>query len=222
MAEVRERNSVLISTGGAMERRESMNSMLSNGSEQGARYLTVPAGQNNLEPSTPMCVRPFTPSESFAFPKPPAPRSSTTDSFFISRTEGAVSPRSSATLFMTDLPPPPVLAHSLHPQTSMPSVTPSPFIAAANPSIDPFADPLTPGFADVEVLSVRPDDRVRLLQIFDDGWVFVEKLGGTEGERHERGLIPVDCLHETSQALPTFLAKERVSYGSDQLIATAL
>jgi hypothetical protein len=238
MAEVRERNSVLISTGGAVARRESMNSMLSNDSEPFVQYLSTAQVS-----STSMSVRPSSPTEPFAFPKPPAPSSSTADSFFISGTQDLVSSQSSVTtlvhistpprVFMTDLPPAPILT-SFHPQTSKPSVTCSPFIAAANPSIDPFVDPAKPEFSDVEVirrpfvsslgdeLAVRSSDRVRLLQIFDDGWVFVEKLAGTEGGRHERGLIPVDCFREADQALPTFLAEKRVSYGSCELIATAL
>lgn len=232
MAEVRERSSVLISTGGAIALRESMNSMLSNGSEPDAQYLTV-SGQDNLEPPNPMSVRPFSPSESFVFPKPPAPP-------FVSRTQGAGSPRSSATLvhistpsraFTTDLPPASVSTPSLSPQTSMSSVSFSSFIAPANPSVDPFADPQKPGFADVEVirrpfkpslddeLAVYPGDRVHVLQIFDDGWASVEKLAGAEGE----GLIPVDCLRKADQALPTFLTQKRVSgYGPEEFIATAL
>ena len=241
LAEVRERNSVLISTGAAVARRESLNSMLSQGSDPDAQYLTYSTGQNNLEPSTPMFVRPFSPSESFAFPKPPAPSSSTMDAFFISGTHGPTSSQSSASTlvqlstppraFMTDLPPAPNHPPSFHPQTLTPSVPFSPFIAAADPSVDPFSDPVKPEFADVEVirrpfvpslddeLAVHPGDGVRILQIFDDGWAFVDRLAGTEGERYERGLIPVDCLREAGQPLPTFLAQKRVvSYASDQLI----
>ncbi|KAF8549903.1 hypothetical protein OG21DRAFT_1469387 [Imleria badia] len=161
-----------------------------------------------------MSVRPFSPSESFAFPKPPAPPSSTVDSFFISGTPGPASPQSSATTLVHLSTPPP--------------------IAAVNPSMDPFADPAKPEFSDVEVirrpftpslddeLAVRPGDRVHIFRIFDDGWAFVERLAGTERERHERGLIPVDCFREVDQAFPTFLSEKRVSYGSDKLIATAL
>jgi len=242
MAEVRDRNSALISTGGAVARRESMNSMLSNGSNPDAQYLAVSTHQNNLESSSPMSVRPFSPSESFAFPKPPAPPSSNVDSFPISETQGFSSPQSSATTLvhlstppralMTDLPPAPVPT-SLHPQISTPDVTLPPRIAA-NQSIDPFADPAEREFSDVGVirrpfapslddeLAVHPGDRTRLLRIFDDGWAFVQKLGGTEGGRHERGLVPVDCFREVDQALPAFLAEKRVNCGSDQLIAVAL
>ncbi|KAI9568486.1 hypothetical protein HD554DRAFT_2022225 [Boletus coccyginus] len=242
MAEVRDRNSLLISTGGAVALRESMNSMLSNGSNPDAQYLTVSTHHNNLESTSPMSVHPFSPSESFAFPKPPAPPSSNVDTFFISETQGFPSPQSSATTLVhlstppraliTDLPPAPVPT-SLHPQILTPNVTLPPRIIAANRSTDPFVDPVKSEFADVEVirrpfapslddeLAVRPGDRTRLLRIFDDGWAFVQKLGGTEGGRHERGLIPVDCFREVDQALPAFLS-EKNKCGSDQLIAVAL
>ncbi|KAN0074615.1 hypothetical protein V8E55_011664 [Tylopilus felleus] len=242
-AEVRERNSVLISTGGAVARRESMNSMLSNGSDPDAQYLTLSTGQNNLEPSTPMSVRPFSPSESFAFPKPPAPPSSTVNSFFLAGSPAPASPQSSATtlvhlstpprVFMTDLPlvSAPV---SLNPQNSTPSITLSPFIATANLSVDPFMDPPKPEFLGVEVIrrpftpslndemAVLPGDRVRIIRVFDDGWAFVDKVAGTGGERHERGLIPVDCFRDVDQALPSFLAENRVSYGSHNVMGTAM
>ncbi|KAF8125800.1 hypothetical protein EV363DRAFT_622021 [Boletus edulis] len=236
-AEVRERNSILISTGGSVARRESMNSMLSNGSDPHAQYLTVSTGQDNLDPSTPMSVRPFSPSESFAFPKPPP--SSTVDSFFISGTPGPASPQSSAATlvhpttpsraFMTDFPP--AIPTSLHHQTSTPNLALSPFVAAPNP--DPFADPVKPEFSVVEVirrpfaptlddeLAVQPGDRVHVFQVFDDGWAFVERLSSIASERRERGLIPVDCFRQVDQALPSFLAEKRVSY-SDRKVATVL
>jgi hypothetical protein len=94
------------------------------------------------------------------------------------------------------------------------------------PAVDPFADPAKPEFTGIEVirrpftptlddeLSVLPGDRVRILQVFDDGWAFVEKMVGASfarNDRNDRGLIPVDCLREAGQALPTFLAQKRVS-----------
>ncbi|KAG9316036.1 hypothetical protein JVU11DRAFT_3698 [Chiua virens] len=240
MAEVRERNSVLISTGGAIARRESMNSMLSSGSDPDAQYLTV-TGQDSMEPSTPMSVRPFSPSESFAFPKPPGPPSATVDSFFSSRRQETDSSQSPATplvhlsspprVFMADLPPG---SATTLPQTSTLTPTLLPSVSASDYNVDPFADPAEPEFADIEIirrpfapslddeLAVHPGDRVRILQVFDDGWTRVEKLAPSEKESHERGLIPVDCLREASQALPAFLAQKRVStYGPEHFIGTA-
>lgn len=243
VAEVRERNSVLIPTGGAIACRESLNNILKNGSKPSAQYLTI-SGHDNPEPCTPMYVRPFSPSESFAFPKPPAPLSPTADSFFFLRNQGSASPQSPATpvplstpprALMTDVPPASVTMPSLYPQTSMSSASLSPFVASANPSVNPFADPEIPGFADVEVvrrpfkpslndeLAVYPGDRVRVLQIFDDGWACIVKLAGTDGERQERGLIPTECLCEAGPALPTLLPQKRASsYVSDRLVAVAL
>ncbi|KIJ64609.1 hypothetical protein HYDPIDRAFT_111987 [Hydnomerulius pinastri MD-312] len=234
MAEVRERSSLLIPSGGAAARRESLISMMSNGSDPDTQYLVVP-DHNVAEPLTPMSVRPFSPSESFAFPKPPAPQQSnsrfSTCSSFVSVPQILTTPLSSAATlvhinsppraFTADLPPSATTA-SFPLQTSTPSVPLSPLVAAENP----FADPAKPEFADIETicrpftpsledeLAVLPGDRVRVMQVFDDGWAFVEKMGGAGLERNDRGLIPVDCLREAGQALPAFLAQKRVSsYG---------
>ena len=234
MAEVRERNSVLISTEATVAKRNSLNNMLTHGSDLDTRYLAASTSKNNLEP---MSVRPFSPSESFFFPKPPAP--SSTDTFSFPGTQEHTSSLSSATTlvqvstpapaFMIDLPP----TSAAHSQYLIPNAAHSPLTAAANTSPDPFADPVKP-FAEVEVirrpfapslddeLMVYPGDHVRILQMFDDGWTFVEKLAGVEGKRHELGLIPLDCLRETGHPLPTFLSQKRVSYGSDRPIGYAL
>jgi hypothetical protein len=58
-------------------------------------------------------------------------------------------------------------------------------------------------------LPVMPGDAVRIMKPFDDGWAFVERLEG--GSKGSKGLIPIDCLRETGQALPAFLAARRVS-----------
>ena len=60
-------------------------------------------------------------------------------------------------------------------------------------------------------LLVSPGDRVRILQVFDDGWAMVEKVGAgssIDGNQQRRGLIPVDCLREAGQPLPSFLAQK--------------
>ncbi|KIK96440.1 hypothetical protein PAXRUDRAFT_138452 [Paxillus rubicundulus Ve08.2h10] len=146
-----------------------------------------------------MSVRPFSPSESFAFPKPPVPQQATggnrssdsvSDSSLFSGGHGPASPQSSAT--------------------------------------DPFADPKKPEFVDVEVirrpfiptmndeLAVLPGEEIHIMEIFDDGWAFVEKMTGAGSDHNERGLIPVECLREIGQALPAFLVRKRVSsYGVD-------
>lgn len=58
-------------------------------------------------------------------------------------------------------------------------------------------------------LPVSPGNLVRVLEPFDDGWCFCELVkGGAEGSK---GLIPIDCLREAGQELPSFLASKRVS-----------
>jgi len=100
--------------------------------------------------------------------------------------------------------------------------------------MDPFGDPPKTELSNVEVIrrpftpsledemAVVPDDRVRIIRVFDDGWAFVEKLTGSGGDRRERGLIPIDCFRDVDQALPSFLAEKRVSYGSQPVLGTPL
>ena len=61
-------------------------------------------------------------------------------------------------------------------------------------------------------MAVHRGDVIRVLQAFDDGWVQVEKISvANAGTVGERGLIPIDCLREAGEALPSFLASKRVS-----------
>lgn len=231
MAEVRERTSILFSSASAVARRESMNSMTSGGSDSDTQYLVVPNDPNSRGVSSPMSVRPFSPSESFAFPKPP-PCTEENASTFGFNGHGLISPSSSASLiqihsppptFNSDLPPPiPATSYLLPPSASLPSS-----VAIPNTSSNPFADPVKPESYELETirrpfthslddeLSVSIGDKIRVVKVFDDGWAFVEKHGSSL-DRKESGLIPVDCLREAGQALPAFLAQKRVSsYGAD-------
>ncbi|KAF8157821.1 hypothetical protein B0H34DRAFT_430394 [Crassisporium funariophilum] len=201
-----------------------------------SQYLVV-HHRDSLNPEgtglTPMSVRPFSPSESFAFPKPPDPVGD--------RTSAYSRPSSSATLGMMKSP---ILSAMIPPTPAVPtSMAPSPPQAAADPFADnnpfsdnnPFEDPTTVShasgeFAEIEVIrrpffpslqdevAVIPDDSVRVIQLFDDGWAMVEKVtpGDSKGKAKEgeRGLIPIDCLREPGQDLPAFFAAKRVSsYG---------
>lgn len=105
---------------------------------------------------------------------------------------------------------------------------PSPALPSSNPFADPDAhlnDPFkdtvaTPEFAERETirrpfvptlhdeLGVQPGDDVHIMQIFDDGWAFIEKF---VDDTVQRGLIPIDCLRDADQSLPSFLADKRVS-----------
>ncbi|KAG6336880.1 hypothetical protein ID866_2206 [Astraeus odoratus] len=219
MAEVRDRNSVLISTGGEARRRESFMSMVSNSSDPHTQYLVTPNEFNTAEPdaTSPMSVRPFSPSETFSFPKPPVPASSVA----VSSSQAA---SSTATLVQINSPPA-VFSPELGSPCAQPIAVPPVFTSAGNP----FEDPVEPStFSGAETvrrpflptledeLAVSPSDQVRILQVFDDGWAMVEKVGvvpGNPGQSmpQRRGLIPVDCFREAGQALPSFLAQKRLS-----------
>lgn len=225
MAEVRDRNRVLISTGGEAARRESFASMTSNGSSGSGQYLVTATDHiGDAGALSPMSVRPFTPSETFSFPKPPLPSSSTA----ISARQGVGSP-SASTATLVQLSPPPLAFH--HELASPPS--PISDTAAGLPSVpvivvNPFEDPV-PAFSDTETirrpftpnmedeLLVSLGDVVRIFQVFDDGWALVERISvnavvaGNPHSQQRRGLIPVDCFRETGQELPHFLAQKRLS-----------
>ncbi|KAG2146244.1 hypothetical protein DEU56DRAFT_787029 [Suillus clintonianus] len=230
MAEVRERTSLLFPSAGAVARRESMNSMMSNGSDPDTQYLIVTNDLNPLGQYSPMSVRPFSPSESFAFPKPPpCPNEGQgNSSASVVSGHGLVSPLSSAATLIQIHSPPPIFNSDLSPSAPGASYSQPPtgasLTAVPDTSSDPFADPASPEFEIIrrpftptldDELSVAPGDKVLVIKVFDDGWAFVEKPNGSLGY-DEKGLIPVDCLREAGQALPAFLAQKRVSsYGAD-------
>jgi hypothetical protein len=101
---------------------------------------------------------------------------------------------------------------------------------AANPFSDPAIDAanLNAEFASVELirrpfvptlddeLAVTPGDSVRAVKVFDDGWAYVEKIGPAGA----RGLIPIDCMRDSGEDLPAFLASKRISsyYGTDEIV----
>ena len=193
-------------------------SSTNSGDDPESQYLSIPApaviapNQTNLigveTPTTPMSVRPFSPSESFAFPKPPGLlRQSLQDmqdpfgdnsSFNISRVSiAATAPRSSH---------PPSISSAQNPFADSASVDtePSP-ISDIVPGIPhkifrPFAPTL------VDELAVEVGEEVLVLQAFDDGWAQVRK-----GERGPKGLVPLDCFREHGENIPAFLASKRVS-----------
>jgi len=167
-------------------------------------------------PLTPMSVRPFSPTESFAFPKPPnSERSNEANSN--SRT---ITPKTTTTVqttFAENYPPTPITSSHM----PNPFNDPVPVVAATIPesaesSSDDHANfgpletvrrPFLPTLDDE--LPVSPGDTVRVIKSFDDGWCFCELVKGDhEGSK---GLIPIDCLRENGEKLPSFLAAKRVS-----------
>jgi hypothetical protein len=196
----------------------------SNGSNHSitSQYLDIP----NMpapppEATTPMSVRPFSPSESFMFPKPPVDDNETD---WLSR-----SPTSFATDSGRILTPKPaaLLSNAAGTSNTKPVANPAtnPFndsaaLGAANlipelntefVSIEAIRRPFVPTLDDE--LAVVPGDSVHVVKSFDDGWAYVEKVGSTGA----RGLIPIDCMREAGEDLPAFLASKRISsYYADE------
>ncbi|KAJ8508497.1 hypothetical protein ONZ45_g9236 [Pleurotus djamor] len=206
------------------ERRISVYSTHSDGSEEGQYLVIHPSSamvrpkQDLLAPDvatptslpTPMSVRPFSPSESFSFPKPPGKRESQWSKCDSSRPTSMKSSKSVARK------PPPL------------ALLDNPFADPSNKEEKlPIQD--NPEFAEVEViqrpfrptlddeLGVGPGDKVRVVQSFDDGWAFVEKM--VNNDQTYSGLIPIDCMRAENQDLPTFLASKRVSSYSNAYLA---
>lgn len=64
--------------------------------------------------------------------------------------------------------------------------------------------PFVPALEDE--MAVVPGERVRMLQRFPDGWARAENVA-----TRRRGVIPIDCLRTPEQDLPAFLASKRLS-----------
>ncbi|KAG2138618.1 uncharacterized protein EDB93DRAFT_719118 [Suillus bovinus] len=228
MAEVRERMSLLFPSAGAVSRRESMISMISIGSDSDTQYLVMGNNLNPPGPTSPMSVRPFSPSESFSFPRPPPCPNDAQHTSSVFAGCDLVTPSSCATTLVQIHSPPPIFNSDL--LSSAPAASyllPPPsgsLIAVSGTSSDPFADPPQPEFETIhrpftrtldDEISVASGDQVLVLRVFDDGWALVEKQCGLL-DHNENGLIPVDCLREAGQTLPTFLSQKRVSgYSAD-------
>lgn len=168
-------------------------------------------GQFASDAGTPISVRPFSPSERWSFPKPPA------------------SGKRSSML------QPPARTTSTTPD----SAATSEYVTAPeseNPFLDPTAENSVDGHSDEsfltvdttwahfrvveevcrpfaptqgDELAVAPGDSVHVVRRFDDGWAYAQNLS-TGG----RGLFPIDCLRMPDQDLDTFLAEKQLSaYG---------
>ncbi|KAG6864046.1 hypothetical protein C0991_000681 [Blastosporella zonata] len=180
--------------------RTSVHSVSSTSSE--GQYLEVSNSSiYGQEVATAMSVRPFSPSESFAFPKPPSVQSDWRSSH---RFRANTFCRTSRPASDVSRP----ASNDSRPASDIVPVTPN----------NPFSDPVPPTteFAAVESvrrpfvtthfdeLSVSIADSIRVLQVFDDGWALVEKLPPFEeilktesnGTGRVQGLIPLDCFRE--------------------------
>ena len=194
------------------ENRHSLGSVNSDHSQ----YLVVShrnSSDLDEQTSTPMSVRPFSPSESFAFPKPPEPAAVGSSTGSVAGTSSR--PMSNATSLTLPTPPlPPGLSSPSFVPLVKSSTTKS-LSSTTNPSEDsfspskdvsPYSDipvqlirrPFQPTLSDE--LSVILGDGVRVLHTFDDGWGLIEKVR-TDGREEERGLIPMSCLRSEGEEL---------------------
>ena len=188
---------------------ENRHSIGSVGSDR-SQYITV-SHRNSANPElTPMSVRPFSPSESFAFPKPPEP---------VASGSRPTSNATSVTLANLSLPPGLSSAPSSFAPLVGPNTTKSHNRTASTVDISPYLNipvqlihcafkPTLP-----DELVVNFGDRVRVLHRFDDGWGMIEKVG-KDGREGEKGLIPMACLSKTGEE-PEELATRSESRGSN-------
>ncbi|PFH45920.1 hypothetical protein AMATHDRAFT_157244 [Amanita thiersii Skay4041] len=170
-----------------------------------------------------MSVRPFSPSESFSFPRPPTSERNTSDknsgdwgSIFSGRQSTVVSADNGNGRSLTAIPPSPTtpLTPSANPFSDPSTI---PFPAPAFEEVETVKRPFVPTLQDELVVFVG--DRVKVVQTFDDGWALVLKLPPQQDRKgkakavgeNEQGLIPIDCLRDAHQELPAFLAQKRVS-----------
>ena len=178
-------------------------------------YLVAPPPAAEGSPSlSPISVRPFSPTESWAFPKPPQGDESVR---LVSQIRSGSVTNSSQSHESPGFP-----AENLRGPSA---VAENPFAEPENPFADPasaVAWPESPTVPSAVVETVRrafvpsmPDemavdvgDLVRVVRQFDDGWAVVQNAG-TDAQ----GLVPLDRIHDDEKGAsgPAFLAKKRVS-----------
>ena len=143
--------------------------------------------------STPMSVRPFSPTESWAFPKPPPaaeaerPNSGSSGNSHSVYSQPTQEGHGMAAV-TTFIPPVPIINPFNDPAPQQSSMV-----------IELVLRPFQPTLADE--MAVNTGDQVRIIQVFDDGWASAEKLaeGGKGRGKFEQGLIPVDCFRQPGQ-----------------------
>ena len=231
------------------ENRFSGSTVSSTSSDGQSQWFVI--GDDPLAPevSSPMSVRPFSPTESFAFPRPPttnekkssmnSSRSSSGHAFSVRNPSMAdekvpAIPVRAANPFHD---PDPFIIYSTAAAAATVAVIPRsgdsdvPFREAAVANClttNPFADPepcttsdsdtnrvgsFNDEFMEIErikrsfdpslddELGVVPGDKVRIIEVFSDGWAIVEKNPSCglvdvkgKGREPEQGLIPIECL----------------------------
>ena len=138
---------------------------------------------DNISPTSQFClpspisVRPFTPTESWSFPKPPVSRDGTRAHTRESKGQLSSNP------FADPVP-----------QPSSSAVPPLAEVVRRN--FEPTAE---------DELAVEIGDEVSVLRTFDDGWAKVKMLRRNESIKSVQGLeglIPVDCLRPKGSKSP--------------------
>ncbi|KAI0333714.1 hypothetical protein GY45DRAFT_231081 [Cubamyces sp. BRFM 1775] len=212
--------------------RTSLSSLSSAGSSrppsQTSQYLALPGAAATAEGSpygqdfpSPFSVRPFSPSETFSFPRPPQDDATSRASGMLSGSViSASSDIHSAAFFTAEDHP----AASPEPVGTVAAAEENPFLdfteiaAAGRPTSTSTESSPLEHFAAIETIrrpfvptmddemAVVPGQEVRILKRFDDGWAFAETVPASR-----QGLIPIDCLRPVEEDLPAFLAKKRLS-----------
>ena len=195
-------------------------------SSQNSQYLVAlpPAAATEGSPygldcSSPFSVRPFSPSETFSFPKPPRDDTQSRASELVS---GSLKSSMLGSAFYTAEEAHSPSAENENPFADFTEIVRPPSVATDNSVPQHFAPveiirrPFVPSMDDE--MAVKPGDEVRVLKRFDDGWAVAEKVGAGM-----QGLIPIDCLRAIEEELPAFLAKKRISsYRARSSIGTML
>ncbi|OSD07343.1 hypothetical protein PYCCODRAFT_1422105 [Trametes coccinea BRFM310] len=214
--------------------RTSLSSLSSSGSGGGSRppsqssqyqHLTLP-GAAATEGSayghdfpSPFSVRPFSPSETFSFPRPPQDDAHSRASGMMSGSVVSGSVMSAAFFTAEDHPisspassPEPRLGPEENPFldfTEIAAAAGRPTTASSEGSahfspVEMIRRPFVPTMDDE--MAVNPGENVRIIKRFDDGWAYAENTS-----TGMQGLIPIDCLRPIEEDLPAFLAKKRLS-----------
>ncbi|RPD77967.1 hypothetical protein L226DRAFT_337927 [Lentinus tigrinus ALCF2SS1-7] len=193
---------------------------------QNSQYLVAlpPAAATEGSPygldcSSPFSVRPFSPSETFSFPKPPMDDAESRASEIVS---GSVKSSMLGSAFYTAEEAHSPLAENENPFADFTEII-RPQSASTENSVPQHFTPVetiqrsfVPSMDDE--MAVNPGDEVRVLKRFDDGWAVAEKVGAGV-----QGLIPVDCMRAVEEELPAFLAKKRISsYRARSSVGTRL
>ncbi|PCH40259.1 hypothetical protein WOLCODRAFT_67614 [Wolfiporia cocos MD-104 SS10] len=140
-----------------------------------------------------MCVRPFSPSEAWQFPRPPAH----------AHVHGEAEREAERDLINLRTP-------TLGSEESAGAGSADGSIGAHFARVETIRRPFAPALPDE--MAVAPGERVRMLRRFDDGWAEAVKLGADPAAGAVAcGLIPIDCLRMPGEELPAFLAAKRLS-----------